>query len=54
MSRVECAQCGEDCSAGYTVFRGWPFHFCCLPVSNRKRKKAVRDNEQSALTKQEA
>lgn len=44
-TRLECAGCGKDCTHGYVTYRGWPFHFDCLPESNKGRKNAVKRAE---------
>lgn len=29
--KVECYGCGGDCSNAYGTYRGYPYHFGCLP-----------------------
>lgn len=38
--RVECCECGEDCSHAYATHRGYPYHFGCLPLPKRNKSSA--------------
>lgn len=37
MMKVECFECGEDCSSGYATYKGDPYHFCCLPMPPKRQ-----------------
>lgn len=34
--KIECAECGADCSHAYGTHNGLPYHFGCIPAPRRR------------------
>lgn len=37
--RVDCHECGRECSHGFLTHRGQPYHFGCVPLPAEKRPR---------------
>jgi hypothetical protein len=46
--KVECTACGEDCSHSYGTWRGYPYHFNCLPSTKQERAYFFETEEEAA------